>query len=60
MDFDRFGKRTKKRIHEIKNHSIWINIRREIKEQKLDRKSIAKREKFEIKSKVNQIYDSKL
>ena len=60
MDFDRFRKRTQRRIHKIKNHSIWIKIRIEIKQQTLDRKSIAKREKFDMKSKVNQIYDSKL
>ena len=29
----RFGKITQKRIHEIKNHSIWISICGEIKEQ---------------------------
>ena len=33
-------------------------IRGDIKEQKLDRKSIAKREKFKIKSKIILIYDS--
>ena len=43
-----------------KNHSIWIKIRGEIKEQKLDRKSIANRERSEIKSKVNLIYNFKL
>ena len=35
-------------------------IRGEIKEHKLDRKSITKREKFEVKSKLILIYDSKL
>ena len=29
----RFIKITQRRIHGIKNHSIWISIRREIKEQ---------------------------
>ena len=31
-----------------KKYSIWIKIRGEIKEQKLDRKLIARREKFKI------------
>ena len=30
---DRFRKRTQRRIHRIKNHSIWIKIREEIKER---------------------------
>ena len=59
-DFDRFGKITQRRIHGIKNNLIWIKIRGDIKEQKLDRKSITKREKCEIKSKINLICDSKL
>ena len=29
----RFRKITQRRIHRIKNHSIWISIRQEIKEQ---------------------------
>ena len=29
----RFRKITQRRIHRIKNHSIWISIRGEIKEQ---------------------------
>ena len=43
-----------------KNHSISIKICKEIKEQKLDGKLITKREKSEIKYKINLIYDSKL
>ena len=38
MDFSKFRKKTPRRIHIIKNHSIWISIRREIKEQNLRRK----------------------
>ena len=34
---DRFMKRTSRKIHGIKNHSIWIKIRGEIKKQKLGR-----------------------
>ena len=33
MDFSNFRKRTPRRIHEIKTHSIWIKIHGEIKEQ---------------------------
>ena len=29
-DFDIFGKNTRRRIHRIKNHLIWIKIRGEI------------------------------
>ena len=32
-DFDRFKKRTQRWIQEIKNYSIWIKIRGEIKAQ---------------------------
>ena len=59
-NFNIFGKRTQIQIHLIKNFLIWIKICGEIKEQKKDRKSIAKREKSEIKSKINLIYESKL
>ena len=31
MDFSNFRKRTPRRIHIIKNHSIWIKIRGEKK-----------------------------
>ena len=31
-DFNIFGKKTQRGIHRIKNRSIWINIRGEIKE----------------------------
>ena len=39
---------------------IWIKIRGEIKEQKSNRKSIAKKDKSEIKSKIRLKFDSKL
>ena len=52
--------RTPRRIHGIKNHSIWIKICGEIKEQKLDRKSIMRIEKTENLSKVQLIYESNL
>ena len=38
-EIEDFRKRTPRGIHIIKNHSIWIKIRREIKEQKLWRKT---------------------
>ena len=60
MDFNRFRKRTQRQIHRIKNHSIWMKIRGEIKERIRWKFSNAKREKSEIKSKINLIYDSKL
>ena len=40
MDFGIFSKKTSRRIQGIKNHSIWINIRGEMKEQKIERKII--------------------
>ena len=33
MESDGFGKRTQRQIYGIKNHSIWIKIRGEIKER---------------------------
>ena len=36
-DFAKFSKITPRWIDGIKNHSIWIKIREEIKEQKLSR-----------------------
>ena len=35
MNFSVFGKKTPRKIHEIKNCSIWICIHREINEQNL-------------------------
>ena len=36
-DFSNFRKRTQIKIYGIKNHSIWIKIRKQIKEKKLGR-----------------------
>ena len=36
-DFSHFKNTTLRGIHEIKNHSVWIKIPQEIKEQKLSR-----------------------
>ena len=58
MDFGRFRKNSLRKIHGIKNHAIWISIRKEIKQQNLERKSIAKREKIDKLSKIQLIYDS--
>ena len=44
-DFRNLRKRTQRKIHRIKNHSIWIKIQGEIKEQKLGR--ISKRKNRE-------------
>ena len=38
MDVSKFRKKTLKRIHIIKNHSIWISIGREINERNLGKK----------------------
>ena len=46
-DLGRFGNRTQRRIHIIKNHSICIKIRGKIKEQILGRI-------FEYKERENQ------
>ena len=35
-DFGKFRINTPRKIHIIKNHSIWISIHREIEEQNLD------------------------
>ena len=32
-DFNRFGKKTPRKIHEIKNRLIWISIHGEIKRE---------------------------
>ena len=59
-DLGRFGKRTPRRMHGIKNNLIWMKIHKKIEEQKLDRKSFLRTEKTNIKSKTNPLYDSKL
>ena len=38
-DFSRFGKKTPRRIHRIKNHAIGISILEEIKENKIREKN---------------------
>ena len=37
---------------------MWISIRKEIKQENLERKSIAKREKIDKLSKIQLTYDS--
>ena len=59
-DFSNFGKKTLRKIHEIKNHLFWITIHEEIKEQNQNRKATAKREKTKKLSKIQLIYYSKL
>ena len=54
MKSDRFGKITQRRIHRIKNHSIWIKIRREIKERIRLKFPNAKKEKSKIKKKLTK------
>ena len=51
LEVDNFRKISQRRIHGIKNHLIWIQIHREIKEQILVEFPNAKREKIKIKSK---------
>ena len=48
-DFNNLRKRTQRQNHGIKNHSIWIKICEEIKEQKLGRI-------FERKERENKNY----
>ena len=56
----RFRKITQRRIHRIKNHSIWISIHREIKEQSGEKFLKIGRSKTEIKNKIKLNYDPKL
>ena len=46
----RFRKITQRRIHEIKNHSIWISIRGEIKERSGEKFLNVIKRKTEIKN----------
>ena len=46
---DGFRKITQRRIHGIKNNSIWISIRAEIKEQSGEKFPKIRRTKTEIK-----------
>ena len=52
-DFDRFGKKTQRRTYRIKNHSIWIKIRGEIKERIREKFLNTKRLKSKLKTKIN-------
>ena len=51
---------TQRRIHGIKNHSIWISIRGEIKEQSGEKFLKIGRTKTEIKDEIKLNYDTKL
>ena len=51
-EIDIFVKRPQRKIHGIKNHSIWIKIREEINEWIREKFLNAKREKSEIKNKI--------
>ena len=55
-----FRKITQRRIHGIKNHSIWINILREIKERSGIKFLKIGRMKTEIKDEIKLNYDPKL
>ena len=55
-----YRKITQRRIHEIKNHSIWISIRGEIKEQSRMKFLKIGRTKNEIENKIKLNYDLKL
>ena len=57
---DRFRKITQRRIHRIKNHSIWISNRREIKEQSGMKFLKIGRTKTEIENEIKLNYDPKL
>ena len=56
----RLRKITQRRIHGIKNHSIWISIRREIKERSGEKFLSAIKRKTEIKDEIKLNYDPKL
>ena len=57
---DRFRQITQRRIHGIKNHSIWISIRGEIKERSGEKFPKVGRTKTEIKYEIKLNYDPKL
>ena len=57
---DRFRKITQRQIHGIKNHSIWISIRGEIKERSGEKFLKIRRLKIEIKNEIKLNYDPKL
>ena len=56
----RFRKITQRHIHGIKNHSIWISNRGEIKEQSGMKFLKIGRTKTEIENKIKLNYDPKL
>ena len=56
----RFRKITQRRIHGIKNHSIWISIRGEIKERSGEKFVNAIKRKFKIKDLIKLNYVPKL
>ena len=56
----RFRKITQRRIHGIKNHSIWISIRGEIKERSGMKFLKIGRMKTKIKDEITLNYDPKL
>ena len=57
---DRFRKITQRRIHGIKNHSIWISNRGEIKEQSGMKFPKIGRSKTEIENEIKLNYEPKL
>ena len=56
----RFRKITQRRIHGIKNHSIWISNRGEIKERSEENFPKIGRSKIEIENEIKLNYDPKL
>ena len=56
----KFRKITQRRIHGIKNHSIWISNRGEIKEQSGMKFSKIERTKTEIENEIKLNYNPKL
>ena len=56
----RFRKITQRRIYGIKNHSIWVSIRGEIKEQSGEKFPKIKSRNYEIKIEIKLNYDPKL
>ena len=55
-----FRKITQRRIHGMKNRSIWISNRREIKERSGMKFPKIRRSKTEIENKIKLNYDPKL
>ena len=57
---NRFKNITQIQIHGIKNHSIWISIRGEIKERSREKFPNAIKRKTKIKDEIKLNYDPKL